>query len=218
LAWADARARATLDTAYGHPAWFVNVFVEQTQRRRDLEQAGFASQADVDEDSWSKVLLRREAAPLPSTPPLPPGFSLRPLAGDAEAAAYVDLHRAVFESKNMTEAWRLRTLRHADYRPELDLVAVAPDGRLAAFCVGWWQSSGAPAGQIEPMGVHADFRRLGLGRAILSEVVRRLTDLGAQQIEVETDNYRNAAYALYAALGFRLARDVLVYRKDYAAG
>jgi len=50
----------------------------------------------------------------------------------------------------------------------MDLVTVAQDGRLAAFCVGWiWQDkSGETSGQIEPMGVHGDYRHMGLGRAI----------------------------------------------------
>jgi ribosomal protein S18 acetylase RimI-like enzyme len=37
---------------------------------------------------------------------------------------------------------------------------------------------------------------------------------GAQQVYVETDNYRNTAFALYQSLGFRLAQEVLVFRKD----
>ena len=216
LAWASDRARSALDTPSGRPSWFANVFTGQAQRRRDLEQAGFACVADIGEDSWSKVLLRR-AEPAPAAPALPAGFSLRPLAGADEVSAYVDLHRAVFESTNMTVDWRARTLRHPAYHPELDLVAVAPDGRLAAFCVGWFQAGPLPSGQIEPMGVHSDFRQLGLGRAILSEAVRRLVNLGVAHIDVETDSYRNAAFELYEAVGFRVIQDVLVYRQDYAA-
>lgn len=219
LAWADGRASAAVDTAYGRPAWFVSVFASQKERQRALERSGFASQAKVGADSWSKVLLRRVPAQPLLQPQLPPGFSLRPLAGAAEVAAYVDLHRAVFESENMTVAWRARTLRHPDYRPDLDLVAVAPDGRLAAFCVGWFTPTGlgSPSGQIEPMGVHADFRHLGLGRAILSQALRRLEGCGVTSTLVETDSYRNAAFELYEAVGFRVVQDVLVYRKDYAA-
>ena len=67
------------------------------------------------------------------------------------------------------------------------------------------------------MGVHSDFRQLGLGRAILSEAVRRLVNLGVAHIDVETDSYRNAAFELYEAVGFRVIQDVLVYRQDYAA-
>jgi ribosomal protein S18 acetylase RimI-like enzyme len=68
------------------------------------------------------------------------------------------------------------------------------------------------------MGVHADYRHLGLGRAILSENLRRMHQYGARQVFVETDSYRNPALALYEAVGFRVFREILVYRKDYSAG
>ena len=96
------------------------------------------------------------------------------------------------------------------------MVAGAADGGLAAFCIGWLpEDENGKRGQIEPMGVHPDFRHLGLGRAILSEGLRRLYEQGAQEIFVETDSYRDAAFALYESVGFRVAKDVLVFRKDY---
>jgi ribosomal protein S18 acetylase RimI-like enzyme len=219
LTWADAKAQAQLASAYGRPIWFVNVFDWQTERQWELATQGFVSVADWGEDSWTKVLLHHELIHALSSQTLPAGYTLRPLQGAQEVAAYVALHRAVFESESMTVAWRQRTRQHADYQPELDLVIEDPSGQLAAFCIGWFTPrgiEGRPSGQIEPMGVRADLRAQGLGRAILSEVVRRLYQRGAEHVVVETDNYRNAAFALYEAVGFRVMSDVLVFRKDYA--
>lgn len=218
LTWVDQQAQANRGSAYGRPIWFVNVFDWQTARQQDLETQGFFSVADWGENSWTKVLLRRERDHTLPIEPLPDGYTLRPLAGAQEAAAYVALHRAVFESENMTTAWRERTVRHPTYKPDLDLVIADPAGQLAAFCIGWFAPSGIdgrPSGQIEPMGVRADLRGLGLGRFILSEAVRRLYAKGAEQVVVETDNYRDAAFALYEAVGFRVKENVLVFRKDY---
>lgn len=120
----------------------------------------------------------------------------------------------------MTVEWRKRTLQQPAYRPGLDLVVEAPNGDLAAFCVGWFAESGfdgRPTGQIEPMGVHEKYRQLGLARTILSEAIHRLQTLGAQTVYVETDNYRDAAFALYEAVGFQVWKDVLVYRLDYGS-
>lgn len=215
LAWADRRAGQVLNTPHGRPCWFVNVFAGQAGRIRDLEAAGFANQAAVAVDAWSKVWMRHAGPGAAGAPPT--GFTLRPLAGESEVDAYVELHCAVFGARNMSGAWRARTLRQPGYRPDLDLVAVAPDGRLAAFCVGWLRADEAGGrGQVEPLGVHADFRGRGLGRAILAEGLRRLYSAGARQVFVETDNYRDAAFALYSAGGFRVLHDVLVFRKDYA--
>ncbi len=218
LAWADAQAQAQLASAYGRPLWFVNVFDRQAERQRDLEAHGFVSVANWGQDSWTKVLLHHERTHALSVHALPAGYSLRPLYGAQEVAAYVALHRAVFESESMTVAWRQRTLQHADYQPELDLVIEDPAGQLAAFCIGWFAPSGIegrPSGQIEPMGVRADLRAQGLGRAILSEAVRRLYQRGAEHVVVETDNYRDAAFSLYESVGFRVMDNVLVFRKDY---
>jgi ribosomal protein S18 acetylase RimI-like enzyme len=216
LAWAAQRARALLGTPFARPAWFVSSPTGHAHNP-ELEAAGFRSQANVGPNSWSKLLFRRDALPAPARWALPEGFQIRPLGGRAEVEAYVSLHQAVFASANMTVAWRRRTLEHPAYRPELDLVLVDGEGQLAGFCVGWFSAQGpgrAPAGQIEPMGVRADLRGRGLGQALLSTCLGRLIEAGARSLLVETDNYRDAAFGLYRAAGFAIAREVVVYRRE----
>jgi mycothiol synthase len=214
LSWADQRAQAIVNTASGRPAWFVMVFPEQTNRIRDLESAGFECQADVGENSWSKVLMQRSnPAPVKVFEPHS-GFTVRSLGGENEVEDYVELHQSVFESKSMTVEWRKRILQHPDYRPDLDIVVESPEGRLVAFCI-CWLSQDSLSGQVEPLGCHKDFRHYGLGKVALSEGLHRLQVLGAQSIYVETDNYRNAAFGLYQSFDFHVIQDVLVYRKDY---
>jgi mycothiol synthase len=217
LAWADQRAQAIAATRYGRPAWFVNVFTSQTQRILALEAAGFADQADLGEDSWSKVLMQRDGQEPIRQYSLPKGFTVRPLAGTSEVAAYVTLHQETFESKNMTVEWRARTLQQPAYTPDLDIVIAASDERLGAFCIGWLmcETNGDLIGQIEPLGCHPAFRRFALGRLALVEVLRRMQVLGVKSILVETDNYRSTALALYESLGFHPLQAVGVFRKDY---
>jgi mycothiol synthase len=214
LTWAEQRAGEILSTPYGHPAWYVMVFEKQKTRIRDLEHLGFKCQADVGENSWSKVLMRRDAL-LPIKVYQPPaGYVVRSLHGEAEVEAYVELHRSVFESKNMTVDWRRRAIRHPSYRQDLDIVVEAPGGRLAAFCICWFDEQSC-SGQVEPLGCHQDFRQSALGRVALSEGLHRLQMLGAKNIDVETDCYRNTAFRLYEAFDFQVIQNVLVYRKNY---
>jgi len=114
----------------------------------------------------------------------------------------------------MTVDWRKRTLQHPDYMPELDIVVESSKGSLVAFCICWFDKN-SMTGHIEPLGSHKDYRQFGLGRVALSEGLRRLQSLGAQNILVETDNYRNTAFRLYDSFDFEVVQDVLVYRKDY---
>lgn len=215
LDWATGRARAALGGPSGRPMWLVSVLEGQVERRAALDAAGFVWPPDeMGAQAW---MARPAAVPLPDAA-CPAGFQLRPLAGPAEVPAYVALHRAVFESTSMTEPWRARVLVHPAYRPELDLVAVAPSGELAGFCVCWFDPlgpDGRPCGQVEPLGVGVAWRGLGLAKALLVEGLRRLHALGAAQVWVETDMYRSAAFRLYQGVGFSLQERVLVYNQVY---
>ena len=214
LSWADQRAHLIANTASGRPAWFINVFSGQVNRIQDLENDGFKCQSAVGDDAWSKVLLQRSSQTPVKVYEPHSGFIVRSLAGEREVDNYVELHRSVFESKNMTTDWRRRTLTHPNYLPALDIVVESPDGRLVAFCLCWFDQH-LMAGHVEPLGCHKDFRQYALGRVALSEGLRHLQSLGAQNIFVETDNYRNTAFRLYESFDFQVIQDILVYRKDY---
>jgi ribosomal protein S18 acetylase RimI-like enzyme len=86
---------------------------------------------------------------------------------------------------------------------------------MAAFCVCWMHKESDSIEQVEPLGVHPDFCNSGLGRANMTEGLRRLHRNGASNVFVETDKYRNAALELYKRAGFHIIQDVHVYRKDY---
>lgn len=215
LAWADARAKQIVNEPSGHPSWFALAFRRQTARAKYLEALGFVAQTEADWP-WSKALLKHTTSiPVPT---VPPGFAIRPLAGQAEVAGYVELHRTAFDTKNMTEPWRARTLLRPEYRPDLDVVVTAPDGRLAAFCIAWIDrtDSDKPIGRIEPLGTHPDFRKLGLGRAALLEAMRRLRALGADTIYVESDKTEGSAFPFYRGQGFEVVEEVDVFGKTYA--
>jgi len=207
VAWGVARWRE-LARLHGRPAFYVDCAEGQPERVALLEGLGFARSSD-----WRQYHLRQPLDAPIAVPALPEGFVIRPLAGAlAEAGAYAALHRAAFGSEDMTEAWRRQTLLMPEYRPDLDLVAVAPDGRLAGFCVCWLaEVAGGSEGQVEPIGVHPDFQGHGLGRALLIEGLRRLRAAGARVAHVEVDGGNDAARALYESAGFHVSRTILKY-------
>jgi len=196
LAWGTEHARAQA-AGGGEPAsWWVSAREDDVERIALLEANGFQRQA------WKTVQYERDLSDVPPPGALPDGLSVRPLAGAAEIPAYVAAHRAAFNSTNMNDEWRQRILRVPGYRPDLDLVVAAPDGRVVAFAILWLgpESAGRCEGQFEPVGVHPDFQRRGLGRAILLEGMRRLRAAGATHALVGTENTRTAANALYGSV------------------
>jgi len=196
----------------GHSFYdYIEVRENQVDKIAFLRQHGFMLA------SWHVVHMQRSLAGAIPEPQLLPGFTIRPLAGEKEVKAYVDLHQTVFDSTNMTAAWCRRLLQSPQYNPELNLVVVAPDGSLAAFCTCWLnQTQGARRGkeaQIEPLGTHPHFRQLGLARAIQMECFRRLKALGVDTIYVETHSFSRPALELYKAVGFRIVHKILNYQK-----
>ncbi len=195
FAWAAGRFRA-LDAERGHPLpYWVEARADDDERLALLARHGYT----LDGADAYVMLGRPLAGPLPR-PDLPPGFAIRPLAGAGEVEAYVETHRRAFASASMTAPWRARTLRMPHYEPELDLVAVAPDGHLAGFCIGWAAPERRVA-QIEPIGVDPAFQGRGLGRALLLAMLARFTAYGAAHAQVETDSGRTPALTAYGSVG-----------------
>lgn len=197
FAWADGRFRERDEERRQPLPYWVEFRDDDQKRRQCVEAHGF-----LFDEHASYVFLQHSLVDLSAVPALPDGFRLRSLAGEQEAAAYAELHRAAFESTSMTPEWRARTIRTPQYRPELDLVVTAPDGALAGFCVGWFEPARRVA-QIEPIGVHPRFHQLGLGRVLLLEMLRRFKEQGANSAIIETDVERTPARRAYESVGFQ---------------
>jgi mycothiol synthase len=144
----------------------------------------------------------------------PPGdFVVRAVGGEEEWPARVELHRTVWAPSRVTlEAYR--RLRAAPvYRPDLDLVAVAPNGVFAAYAIVWYDP-GSAVGEFEPVGAHPEFRRRGAARAVMLEGLRRLRELGARRALVTSSANNPASIHLYESVGFGIADREQFYRAD----
>jgi mycothiol synthase len=205
FAWADGRFRER-DEERGYPLPYWIEYRDDDQERQQLAEAhGFLLDGDE-----RYAMLQHTLIDLAPVPELPSGFRLRTLRGEEEAEAYAKLHRTAFESTSMTTEWRARTKRMPGYRPELDLVISAPDGTLAAFCVGWFEPVRGVA-QIEPVGVHPRFQRQGIGRVLLLEMLRRFKEHGANWAMIEPSDSNIPMQHICEAVGFRQVHTV--YRK-----
>jgi mycothiol synthase len=168
-------------------------------------------------------MARRLDGDLPE-PQIPAGFSVRPLDGQREAVAWTELCNLAFRDHWNPSEYSLDEVRHwlADpsYRPELNLVAAAPDGRLAGFC---WCSikaeDGTPIeareGWIDELGTHPAFRKIGLGRCLLLAGMHRLKALGIGTVKLGVDAHsRTGATRLYDSVGFEASYRQVTSAKD----
>ncbi len=70
-----------------------------------------------------------------------------------------------------------------DYRAELDLFILNPAGEVVSFC-GLWYDEVNHIAILEPVGTHIDYRRRGLGKAVIYEGLNRLRSLGVREVYV----------------------------------
>jgi GNAT superfamily N-acetyltransferase len=174
---------------------------------------------DLRRDHGTELELLADTTREPVRTPLPPGFRMGSLL-DVSDDAYVEGHRAAW-SDSRPSSYR-RELHEAtqampQFRADLVTVAIAPDGRVAACCVGWLDERSATL-EIEPLGTHRDFRRLGLGHAIVKEVQHRAWANGATKVLVWNDPATNpAAYGLYTGADMPPNRTLIALRKELQA-
>jgi ribosomal protein S18 acetylase RimI-like enzyme len=142
----------------------------------------------------------------------PAGFTLRAVDGEHEAEAWVELFNQSFVDHwnfHPLTAERLRGIwADALYRPDLDLVVVAPDGSLAAFCACDIDPAEADgAGWISALGTRRGHRNQGLGRAALLAGLAALRGAGARVARLSVDaESQTGATRLYDAAGFMETR------------
>jgi ribosomal protein S18 acetylase RimI-like enzyme len=144
---------------------------------------------------------------------LPEGFSLRPVHGEAEVEDLVALHRSAFGTDNMTVEYRLAMMRAPQYLPELDLVAVAPNGELAAFCICGFMEDDPEVGFTDPIGTREGYKGLGLGRAIVTAGLKAIQARGAKFAELGTSSKNLPMQRLAESLGFELVSETLWFSK-----
>ncbi len=149
--------------------------------------------------------MRRRLIAQPLTDSVPPGgYTVRTLGDESELPARSWLSWKVFHPDEPDEKyqgweWYKNVQRVPLYRRDLDIVAVAEDGELAAFCTAWFDDVTRTA-VFEPVGTHPNHQKRGLGKAVMCEGLRRAQRLGATLATVSS--YGKAAHALYDSMGF----------------
>jgi ribosomal protein S18 acetylase RimI-like enzyme len=131
---------------------------------------------------------------------LKPDFKLLTFSEYGNYESRVKLVHNAFNNPSYSEA-RLRSLQSSPtYQAELDLVIVNSQGESVAYCMGWVEEHDHRSGYIEPMGVHTDYRRNGLGTALAKECFKRLGNMGVESVTIASHAEPNVSNFLYESL------------------
>ena len=96
---------------------------------------------------------------------------------------------------------RDRSTARPTTRFDRDIVLEAADGSFAAFAMCWVDPVGS-IGEFEPVGVHPDHQRRGLGRVIMRHGLRLMRAAGLRDAMVFSLRSNAASEALYQSAGF----------------
>jgi mycothiol synthase len=210
LSWAEEQLAAALQSRGAKDLATLWISERDGAAIQHLVARGFTQTQD------DYFCLARPLADVGGVAILPGEYEIRGLAGEQEAARRAFASHAAFGSRwpmDRYVARYLRFMRSPVYDPELDLVAVAPDGQVAAFCICWLDEANR-VGHFEPVGTHPAFRRRGLARAVLQEGLRRMACRGMLTATVCVEGDNTAARSLYASLGMRPAHVLLSFVKE----
>ena len=201
IATAERDYAALMDD--GRRAVWVWTMEDDVVFQRVLAGRGFEQEAEgghTVEHNGLRLLI--ETVPLA---PLRDGFVVRSM-GDVDdlpkrsLASWRSFHPGESEDEcDTTGAWYRNVQRAPLYRRDLDVVAVAPNGDIASFATCYFDDVSRTAVFVLD-GTAIEYQRLGLGKAVMTEALRRLRWLGATAAYVSW--YDAPAGRLYESVGF----------------
>ena len=176
-----------------------------------LEQHGFRYSGEFAEVN----MLRALDKPMPLAV-LPAGYQVRAVAADTrEISDRAAAHREVWlpwTDGNISDADYARSMQLPGYQRELDIVAVTPEGVIAACAIGWIDPINR-IGEFDSVSARPAYRRQGLTRAVLLEGLHRLKARGMDRACVSTGVTNTPARQLYESVGFEVVNKYLDYVK-----
>lgn len=193
LAAAEEHLSAIQDDGCHHlTAW---TYPFETTRQELLTRQGYAKGDWPEYERWRSL-----DAPIPEVP-VAEGYTVRALGDVDELAARSWASWRGFHPDEPDEkyggTWYQCIQRMPLYRRDLDMVAALPDGTIAAFCTLWYDDV-TRSGYFEPVATVPEHLRRGLGKAVMTEAMRRIQRLGATYVMV--GGFSEAANALYSSV------------------
>jgi len=192
-----------------HRQW---VGSKNARARALLERAGYTQVRSY----WRMIRPLSETEPEVTVP-----FGVRAVdpARDAEALHACD--RAAFSSapdyepESLTSFTEVHLGTH-DFAPGLSLVAEDDGGRIAGFLLACrWPHE--PIGYVDVLAVHPDFRRRGLGTAMLQTAFARFAAEGLKEAQLGVASDNPTALRLYERIGMTPRRRVDTYERALTA-
>jgi GNAT superfamily N-acetyltransferase len=194
LAYAEENYFATAED--GRRYIYLPIFEDDTGRQELVQSRGYKKQA-----GWGHHYRRDLDSPIPDVP-IPAGHVIRSMGGVEEYPARSWASWRAFHNDEPDSnfdgdySWYANLQSTPLYRRDLDVVA-AHNENIAAFCTIFYDDTTRSAVTVL-VGVAAEYWRLGLGKAVMTEGLKRLQQLGCTR--AFSTAHEEPADALYRSM------------------
>lgn len=198
-------------TEAGTQKLYVWVDEENNLRKEILAARGYQAFDSVETQHYREL-----NQPLPPVPTIS-GYTIRSLGGEEELPARSWASWRAFHPDDPDENYEgwtwYRSIQNCPlYRRDLDIVAEAADGSIAAFCTLWYDDV-TQTGYFEPVGTVPEHQRRGLGKAVMLEAMHRLK--AKQGLVAMVGGYSTAANKLYDAVAPHGSHRIQAWLKEW---
>ena len=173
---------------------YLPILAHDTLRQDVVSRRGYTKQP-----GWGHHWWRDLDSPIPQAP-VAPGYTIRSMGTLDEHPARSWASWRAFHADEPDEhydgdcSWYQNIQSTPLYRRDLDIVAVTPQGEIAAFCTISYDDYTRSAVCVL-VGTAAEHWRRGLGKAVMFEGLRRLQKLGCTRVlATATDPPADALY------------------------
>lgn len=223
VAWAEGRARASVEEGIGGPPEATHVF-GGFAGKEVAPASAFAEAMGYAPIRYHVEMYRDLRDPIPEVP-LPEGIEVRPVLPEH--------HRAIWnaDAEAFQDHWDRAVVTEEDYErfyaePDLDpsLWQVGWDGdEVASLVINTIfahenEQNGELAGWLDSVATRRAWRRRGIAGALIARSLAVLRDRGMEVAKLGVDNQSpTGALGLYESFGFRPKRTWMFLRKPFDA-
>ena len=201
MAWAKTKVAGL---RIGDPQSWRGNFVSGYRQDNEKRRAFFEGEGFHPGGEFSEVnMIRPLREPLPEVA-IPAGCQVRSMGGVDEIPDRAEIQREVWMPwtvGHVSDEDYARFMQLPGYSRDLDVVAVASDGVIAAYVNGWIDPLNR-IGDLGPLGARPAYRRQGLTRAAIIKCLYRMRALGMDRACVSTGISNTPAIRLYESISF----------------
>jgi GNAT superfamily N-acetyltransferase len=187
--------------------------LDASSREDYIERISFLKRHGFHQTGVTSIAMTRDLSVSISESKLPEGFIIRPIKGMGEAEAVASTHRAAFGTEYMTTENRFVIMNTSEYDLWLDLVVVAPDGMIAAYCTCSVNEK-EKTGMTDPVATHPQYQKMGLARALLLKGMQLLKERGMMSDHLGTSGENIAMQKTAESVGFKVEYTTIWFSKE----